>query len=65
MNLTKLISARISKELDSQIKREVRSRKLAGLRANEADIVREALIYHLKKDGQETPAEDPRQIKFA
>ena len=49
MKLTKLITARISKEMDVQIKSEVKRRKVSGQRINEADIVREALIEHFQK----------------
>lgn len=56
MNLTKLISARISKELDRRIKEEVKQRKLSGIRVNEADIVREALVNRFLKDAQQKEA---------
>ena len=61
MNLTKLISARISKELSRQIKDEVRTRKLTGVRVNEADVVREALAGRYQRAAQSTEAQSEQK----
>jgi hypothetical protein len=49
MRLNELITARVSGEMVSKIKVEVKRRKLSGQRVNQADIVREALIAHFSK----------------
>ena len=62
MKLSELVTARVSPDLQQQIKDDVAKRRAGGLRVNEADIVREALVEKLARSKAVAPATAPQEV---